>query len=100
LDEGESTDDLVGRPRQRPQRGPRVLLVAGLAVDLAVQRDERVDPQDGVALDGQRLAPRVLERDVLGVAGFELGRVGRPDLVVDPELAEDRRALRRPRRQY
>jgi hypothetical protein len=73
-----------------------VRLVTRLAVDVAVEHDDRVDGEDRVALDRRALAGRVLagERDRL--AGLELLDAGDDDLEGDPELLEDRPALRAP----
>jgi hypothetical protein len=89
----------VRHARQDAQRAPRLVLAGGLAVDRAVQGDERVDAEDELAVDGRRLAPRVLEGDLERVALGELLDARGPDLVLDAELRQDRRALRRARRE-
>ena len=66
------------RPASAQQRLARLLLVARLAVDPAVQGDDGVDAEHVRAGHRARLAAGVLERDVGGVAVVELVDVGRP----------------------
>ena len=73
--------DDVDAPAQRQKRLARVLLVGGLAVDRALQLDDRVDAEHVLSLlvehRGARLAQRILQRDLRAWALFPLLHVGR-----------------------
>jgi hypothetical protein len=71
-----------------------VRCVTRFAVDRAVEGDQRVDRQRGIAVDGLELAARVLAGDLDRVALALLLDVGDDDLEGDPELLEDRPPLR------
>jgi len=70
-------------------------LVARLAVDAAVEGDERVHAEDRGAVHGGRLPLRVLARHLGRIALGQLLDVGDDDVERDAELIEDRPALRR-----
>jgi hypothetical protein len=72
----------------------RLAGVARLAEHLAVHVHLGVARQDGGALDCACLAEGVLEDDLARVALRQLLDVRRADLELDPELLEDRLALR------
>jgi hypothetical protein len=63
-------------------------------VDRAVEGDQRVDRQRGIAVDGLELAACVLAGDLDRVALALLLDVGDDDLEGDAELLEDRPPLR------
>jgi hypothetical protein len=58
-----------------------------------------VAAEHDLALDGARLAARVLDDDVTRVAVRQLVDLGRRRRELDPELVEDRAPLRRGRRE-
>jgi hypothetical protein len=89
----------VGPAAERPQGALGLGLVAGLAVDAPVERDQRVDAEHEVALDREGLAAGVLARNLDRVALLDLLDAGGPDGEGDPELLEDRPPLRRRRRE-
>ena len=70
-------------------------------MDLAIEHYDRVDADDRavVAADRRGLAPGVLARDLDRVPVGELVDVGDLDVEGDPELLEDRLALRTAARQ-
>ena len=98
--EGQPADDLVLAAAQRLQGLGGVRLVAGLAVNRAVEGDEGVDGQDRRPLgrlggDRLRLAPGVLAGDLDRVALGELLGARDDRAERDAELLEDRPPLRR-----
>jgi hypothetical protein len=74
--------------------------VGRLAEHDAVDVHLGVAGEDGRALDRPRFEEGVLEDDLARVALGQLFDVRRPDLELDPELLEDRLALRRGAREY
>jgi hypothetical protein len=88
----------VRSTRQGFERRLGLLSVLRLAVDPRAERDDRVRAQDDFAVarrDGVGFPVRVLERDLVRRALLELINAGDPDLELDAELGQDRRALRR-----
>ena len=92
---------------QGHEHASRLLRVGGLAVDLAVERHDRVTADHDVGAGGTRLEPhgarlaqRVLAHDLLGIAAIELEDVCRLNPERDPEALENRAPLRRLRREY
>jgi hypothetical protein len=91
--ERDPAHDLVRAPVEEADELAGMRGVARLAEDVAVQRDIRVGAEDEIAGDRQRLAARVLEGDLVGIALGELVDVRGPDLELEPRLFEDRASL-------
>jgi hypothetical protein len=79
---------------QQRQRALGRVVCFGLAVGTAVDDDRRVDAEDPLAVHRPRLAQGVLDHHLARVAVLDLVDVRDDDLEVDPELGEDRPALR------
>ncbi|HEX4735472.1 MAG TPA: hypothetical protein VH247_13725, partial [Thermoleophilaceae bacterium] len=88
---------LVHPPGESIEHPPRLRCVPRLAEHHAVDVHLRVAGQDSGTLDGPCLAQGVLEDDLARVALRQLVDVRRADVELDPELLEDRLALRRSR---
>jgi hypothetical protein len=93
--EGQAADDGVLAAGENLEDLARMSDVARLAVDRAVEGDQRVDAEDQLALGGVALALRVLAGDLDRVALARLLDVRDDDLEGDAELLEDRPALGR-----
>jgi hypothetical protein len=74
---------------------PRLAGIARLAEDLPVDVHLGVAGQDRRALHCPRLSEGVFEDDLARIARRQLLDIRRADLELDPELLEDRFALRR-----
>ena len=101
-DQADPGEDRVGAAREVAKRSIRIHGVDGLPVDPSSEVHRRVHAERrAAAVDGARLAARVVadERDGIGVGRVVLGVLGRDDLERDPELLENRPALRRRRRE-
>ena len=100
-EKAEARDDEVRAARELAQHRAGIVQVGGLAVQAAVEVDGRVDTERDGALDVDRarLAFRVVadERDGVGVGRVVLDVRRGDDGEGDPELLEDRTALRRRR---
>src|SRR5208282_5285827 len=96
--------DAVRAAAERSQRGARSVGVSRLAVDLAIQADERVAAEHGLArarADGRAcLAQRVLAHELLDVAVLELRHARRAHGEAHAEALKDRAPLRRARGEY
>ncbi len=100
--EAEARDDLVGPPPERFEHPLGLLRSGRLSVDPALQVDGGVDSEHGPLVrfaDRARLAGGVIthEGDGVGVGRVVLLVVGLCKLERDPQLLEDRAALRRRR---
>jgi hypothetical protein len=92
------TEDDVRPPRQAPEESVRLVLVACLAEQLAVEQNLRVGAEhEAVGRCGPRLAARILEHRLFGIALRALFNFLRPLLERDSELLEDRPPLGRGR---
>jgi hypothetical protein len=85
---------------ERLERGAGFLRVLRLAVDLAVQANNGVNPKYRAvraltSSGGCRLVERILQRHLFGWAVFELLYVGNDGLELNAELPQDRVTLRR-----
>ena len=88
-------ENLVGAAGELREHPHGLGFVPGLAEDDAVDVDLGVAGEDEVALDGARLAERVLEDDLARVAVGQLLDIRGLDGELDPQLLEDRAPLRR-----
>jgi hypothetical protein len=93
----EAAKDLVFASGQLCEHAHGLALVGRLAEHHAVHVHLGVAGEDAFALDRADLAQSVLEDDLARVALRQLVDVRRADVELDPELLEDRLALRRSR---
>ena len=102
-EQADTREHVVRPARELAQHARRGLLVGGLAVHAPVEVHRRVDPEGEPALmmGGSGLATRVVadEHDRIGIGGVVLDVRWDDNLERDPELLEDRPALRRRRRE-
>jgi len=98
LGEGDAADDLVAAAGEAREQLAGMGGVARLAEHLTVEPDVGVGAEDQLALDGERLAAGVLQRERAGLARRLLLDARGPDVELQPQLLQDRPALGRGRR--